>query len=114
MTTTTATPKAGDILRRSWGYDQTNIDYYRVTGLTPSGKSVRVQAIGTELVEARGPYGNKVRPDPAKPLGPARTKRWNDGWKSGQYRVKITSYSSAFGPIDPASIDTASDSQFGH
>ena len=27
----------------SWGYDQTNVDFYKVLGLTPSGKSVRIQ-----------------------------------------------------------------------
>lgn len=32
----------GDVLRASWGYDQTNIDYYEVTRL-----------IGTQMVEAR-------------------------------------------------------------
>lgn len=53
MTTTTAPAstttdtgvevKVGDFFYSSWGYDQTNVDFYKVVGLTASGKSVRVQ-----------------------------------------------------------------------
>lgn len=35
--------KVGDFFVSSWGYDQTNVDFYRVVGFTASGKSVRVQ-----------------------------------------------------------------------
>lgn len=44
-TATTEVPevKVGDFFVSSWGYDQTNVDFYRVVGLTPSGKSVKVQ-----------------------------------------------------------------------
>jgi len=44
-------PQVGDILVASWGYEQTNIDFYRVVGLTPSGKSVRIVQLGLEVVE---------------------------------------------------------------
>ena len=40
------TLKEGDILRASWGYDQTNIDYYQVTRVI--GKSVEVREIGQQ------------------------------------------------------------------
>ena len=50
MTTSTAPAteapvevKVGDFFVCSWGYDQTNVDFYKVVGLTKSGKSVRVQ-----------------------------------------------------------------------
>jgi hypothetical protein len=36
------TPAIGDTFYTSWGYDQTQVEFYRVVGLTPSGKSVRV------------------------------------------------------------------------
>jgi hypothetical protein len=29
--------KAGDVWYRSWGYDQTNVDFYQVTRVTPRG-----------------------------------------------------------------------------
>ena len=49
-TMTTPTIKAGDILNSSWGYDQTNVDFYQVTRVTPSGKTVYVQKVGTRTV----------------------------------------------------------------
>ncbi len=33
--------KVGDILVASWGYDQTNIDFYQVTGITAKGVKFR-------------------------------------------------------------------------
>lgn len=32
----------GDHVYTSWGYDQTQVEFYRVEALTPSGKSVRI------------------------------------------------------------------------
>ena len=31
----------GDILDSHWGYEQTNVDYYEVVGLTPKGVKIR-------------------------------------------------------------------------
>ena len=42
--------KVGDILTGSWGYDQTNVDAFQVTGL--KGKSVVLKRIGCEMVDA--------------------------------------------------------------
>jgi hypothetical protein len=39
------TVEIGTIFVCSWGYDQTNIDYYQVVEFTPSGKSVRIRRI---------------------------------------------------------------------
>jgi hypothetical protein len=50
-TTAKAPPKVGDYFYRSWGYDQTNADFYKVIGVTPSGKSVRLVQVRTELAE---------------------------------------------------------------
>jgi len=52
----TATPQTqikptvavGDIFEMSWGYDQTNVDYFQVVRLTPKG--VYVREIGAEQV----------------------------------------------------------------
>lgn len=35
----------GVILIDSWGYDQTNIDFYQIIEITKSGKSVKIQRI---------------------------------------------------------------------
>src|SRR5438552_359421 len=33
----------GDFFVSSWGYDQTNVDFYRVVEVSKSGKTVKVQ-----------------------------------------------------------------------
>lgn len=48
MTTTYVTPTdvgvhVGDFFYASWGYDQTNVTWYKVVGLTPKG--VRIQEV---------------------------------------------------------------------
>ena len=56
-----ASVKIGDIFYDSWGYDQTNIDFYQVVGLR--GKSsVELRAIHS-LHEPDGYMSEKVRPD---------------------------------------------------
>lgn len=40
--------KAGDILYQSWGYDQTNIDFFEIIEVLP--KSVRIRPIGQNTV----------------------------------------------------------------
>jgi hypothetical protein len=45
--------EVGDVYAASWGYDQTNIDFYQCVGVTPSGKSVRVRKIGCIQVGGR-------------------------------------------------------------
>ena len=47
--------KVGDFFASSWGYDQTNVDFYKVVGLTKSGKSVRVQRWTAKVAKDTGP-----------------------------------------------------------
>ncbi len=42
-TTDFATLSPGDFLVSSWGYDQTNIDFYKVISVSPSGKTAEIQ-----------------------------------------------------------------------
>jgi hypothetical protein len=44
-------PQPGDIYVNSWGYDQTNIDYYQVVKRTPG--TVTIRKIGVELIDRR-------------------------------------------------------------
>lgn len=53
--------EVGDIFYASWGYDQTNIDYYVVVALTP--KRVKIRAIGTQ---STGEDRQHVIPDPTR------------------------------------------------
>jgi len=57
MTTTYVTPdeagvKVGDFFYGSWGYDQTNVNYFRVVGLTP--KCVKIQEVYSTTVKDSG------------------------------------------------------------
>lgn len=66
-TITPARVKVGDIFRHSWGYDQTNVDYFQAVRVT--AQSVVLRPIGQEQVPGTG-SGNgmscKVRPLPGK------------------------------------------------
>jgi len=94
------TLEVGSILVSSWGYDQTNIDYYQVTKLI--GKTmVEVQEIRATVVETHGTYQDVM---PVKDL--FFTPRFEgDTWKIGSMRKKvcprtnsisINSYASAY------------------
>ena len=40
----------GDMFRYSWGYDQTNVDFYQVTAISPSSKSATLESIAAATV----------------------------------------------------------------
>ncbi len=46
-----AEPQVGDILYTSWGYDQTNVDFYQVVAVSTSKASVKLAAIHSTIVE---------------------------------------------------------------
>lgn len=112
--------KVGDFFYSSWGYDQTNVDFYKVVGFTASGKSVRLQkwsqafdptkegGMGAEYVvpgEApRMVHDHSAvtpemdfweRQEAVKTVpAPVFTKRLSTGYRGGAY-VSMNSYSSA-------------------
>jgi hypothetical protein len=51
--------KVGDVLRSSWGYDQTNIDYYQVVELRGK-RGVVIREIGAESQDTGFMQGNSV------------------------------------------------------
>jgi len=40
----------GDVVYTSWGYDQTQVEFYEVVGLTPSGKSAKIVQVWAQDV----------------------------------------------------------------
>ena len=57
--------KVGDLFYSSWGYDQTNIEFFKVVGLTKSGKSAKVRQIGSKTKEgSEGFMSDSAFPDP--------------------------------------------------
>lgn len=54
--------KLGDILYQSWGYDQTNIDFFQVVDILP--KSVKIRGIGQIIVPGSDGFMSEyVKPD---------------------------------------------------
>ena len=90
--------QVGDLFACSWGYDQTQVDFYEVVGLTPSGKSVRVQKVHQENVTDPRKSSYRVKPVQGSYAGPVETKRIKDvTWGSEvKYAFKVNSYSNAY------------------
>lgn len=65
--------QVGDVLRSSWGYDQTNVDFYQVTALVGS-QTVEYRPIGQESEETHYLQGECV-PVPGSFTGPAKRAR---------------------------------------
>jgi hypothetical protein len=83
--------KPGDIMVCSWGYDQTNIDYYQVTEVR--GKNVVLREISKKVVGDSGGSSERVMPVPDSFIGEPLLKR--PSGSSGKPYVRVTSYSSA-------------------
>jgi len=78
-----ASVKEGDIFVDSWGYDQTNVDYYIVTKKLKA--SIKIKQIGKNV--EYGEFGSdKVRPNPLYEYGEEMTKIPQDG------HIKINGY----------------------
>lgn len=65
----------GKIFYSSWGYEQTNIDFYEVVEVSKSGKSLTLQQIGSKIVEVNGWCSEEVIPDLEKKTGKLITNR---------------------------------------
>jgi len=52
----------GSILVSTWGYDQTNVDFYLVTEVSKTGRSVKVSKLGCESIKQTGPLSDLVVP----------------------------------------------------
>lgn len=81
--------KVGDLFRRSWGYDQTNVDWYEVVAV--SGKMVTVREITQERIYT-GDMCGKTTPQPGefKANEPAKRCLAQDGC------IKINHYAHAY------------------
>ena len=66
------TLKVGDILVSSWGYDQTNIDFYEVVEV--GEKSVKIREIDGKILPSGEQTQEKVMPAPGHFKGPPMLK----------------------------------------
>jgi hypothetical protein len=94
------TLKVGDILSSSWGYDQTNVDFYQVVEVKKSGKSVVIQKISSRLVLGEGcaPMSGTVMPNRDGFAGEPMLKRvqfWRKSETEIDEYLTMASYASA-------------------
>lgn len=65
--------KVGDCLYQSWGYDQTNIDFFEVIAVLP--KSVKIRSISQIMIEGSGGFMcENVKPDKGNFIGEIMTR----------------------------------------
>jgi hypothetical protein len=62
-----ASLKPGQIFYNSWGYEQTQVDFYKV--LEVRGRRVQLIEIGCETTEYAGPHAEYVKPIPDALIG---------------------------------------------
>jgi hypothetical protein len=100
-------PKVGDILYSSWGYDQTNIEFFKV--VKTSEFSVWIQKVNSKVVEVTGWAHQDVVPTDSSTyevknwdapgyttnLYPVRRYKIQQSTYSG-YGVSLSSYAAAF------------------
>lgn len=80
--------KVGDFFYTSWGYDQTNVEFYQVVGLTPKG--VKIRQVVARLVDTYA-GGEEIEPIKDRFIGEVETKRLQ---RSGCYKGASVSFSS--------------------
>lgn len=92
-----ATVRIGDIFHTSWGYEQTNVEFYQVVSLHGT-KTVGLCEIASQIVKDTGGYSARVRPVPDKFISDEVYKRRVRVRGSGSYSVSVRfeSYRSAY------------------
>ncbi len=84
--------KLGDIIHHSWGYGQTNCDFYQVVRVTTA--SIEVQAIGTKGVEGTDAFMSRnvlpVKDNFLKDAFNSLTKYGND--KADKIMKRVSAY----------------------
>ncbi len=90
--------KAGDVFVCSWGYDQTNIDFYEVVTVSSTGKTGEIVAIG-QNVDPAGSGSDRVTPNRTRRGEKRRRVTFGTTvWSRGDVRwyFNVTSFSTAF------------------
>jgi hypothetical protein len=84
-------PPVGAFLATSWGYDQTNVEFYKIVGHTKSGKSVVLQPWVSQLDDESRGSCDYVVPG-GRPAQVAEYEHYESEWGSGR---RVTGYHDA-------------------
>jgi hypothetical protein len=101
--------KVGDIFYCSWGYDQTNIDFYQVTQV--KGKNVVIREIG-KVSPGGDVTSERVVADPNEFVGPPMLKRLQQAGGGDRVYIKVHSFANAY-PWDGHALHQTN-SLYGH
>lgn len=85
--------KANDILYSAWGYEQTNVNYYKVIKATK--KTVLLQGIGSNYSRADDFMCGTATPDPEELRGKPFRRKIGRTWR-GELCVAIDNYENAY------------------
>lgn len=77
-----SSPTPGTVFVSTWGYDQTNVDFYVVVKATE--QSVWLQPIGQRTVAETGWASETVEPS-LTPTGKVFRRKIKPGWNGGVY-----------------------------
>jgi hypothetical protein len=100
--------KVGDIFSSSWGYDQTNVNFYEVVSVT--ARTVKVREIGAEYSDDGG--FRRLRPAKGRFLEKSHLRRYRDNEAvtkrpSKGYRDTINIKVRDFAWARPTSVDSS-------
>lgn len=84
-----AAMKVGDVLNTSWGYEQTNVEFYQV--IEKKGMTVTLQELAQIQVSDNGNYSGQVIPDFNKKIREPFKKRVSSG---GYIKINSSAYAS--------------------
>ena len=80
----------GTILNGSWGYDQTNVEFYQVTNVSPTSNSITIRELAHDVVPGSGGFMSEaVTPRKDEFIGPERRALVKQGYK-GEAGIHIT------------------------
>lgn len=85
--------KAGDVLYSSWGWEQTNVDFYVVTKV--SGKKVTIAQIAASYEASSDMTGRKTAILPVQIIGPEMVKMARGNGFDASATIQLSSYSIA-------------------
>lgn len=92
--------KVGDVFRSSWGYDQTNVDYYQVVAV---GKKTATFCKIAQLSESDGFLQGNCVPAPNQFIGKPFKKLIQKSSTESSAYIKIYSFANAY-KIEPVAV----------
>jgi hypothetical protein len=87
--------QVGDVFVSSWGYEQTNVDFYEVTRVV-SGHTIEVREIAGQNVKDTSHGSARVVPCPGDFLDKPAMRKRVSGHSDGTPRFRVASYANAY------------------